>query len=108
MVHVAILLALQGIEILVQKSNPDSDVILMRAFYLLATYVPSIAVAVRRLHDTNRSGWWYLFMFVPIIGIIMLMIDFAEDSHPGDNRYGPNPKGDLLKSEPLVISEPTR
>ncbi len=55
--------------------------------------VPSIAVAIRRLHDTERSGWWYLIQLVPIVGPIMLIVFCAQDSKAGANAYGPNPKG---------------
>ena len=60
--------------------------------YALATLVPSLAVGVRRLHDTNRSGWWVLIGFIPVIGSIILIFFLAADSQPGDNQYGPNPK----------------
>jgi len=61
--------------------------------YSLAMLIPGLAVAVRRLHDTNRSGWWILIGLVPIVGVIILIVFQAEDSQPGDNQYGPNPKG---------------
>lgn len=54
--------------------------------YSLAVLLPGVAAAVRRMHDTNRSGWWIL---LPIVNIVFL----AQDSQPGDNRFGPNPKG---------------
>jgi uncharacterized membrane protein YhaH (DUF805 family) len=60
--------------------------------YALATLVPSLAVGVRRLHDTTRSGWWLLISLVPLVGGIILIVFLAQDSHP-DNQYGPNPKG---------------
>ena len=58
-----------------------------------ALVLPSIAVGVRRLHDTGRSGWWMLIAFVPFIGFIVLLVFFVLDSQPGSNEYGPNPKG---------------
>ncbi|MDO8617890.1 MAG: DUF805 domain-containing protein [Candidatus Uhrbacteria bacterium] len=61
--------------------------------YYLAIFIPSITLTVRRLHDTNRSGWWYFFGLVPIVGGIVLFIFMVLDSEPGENRYGPNPKG---------------
>ncbi len=61
--------------------------------YVLAIAVPSLAVAIRRLHDLGKSGWWMLISFIPIAGAIWLLILFASDSQPGDNAYGPNPKG---------------
>ena len=60
--------------------------------YCLAAFLPSLAVCVRRLHDTNRSGWWVLIGLVPIIGGIWLLILMVLDSTPGANNYGDNPK----------------
>jgi uncharacterized membrane protein YhaH (DUF805 family) len=59
----------------------------------LGTLIPGIAVGVRRLHDTGRSGWLYLLGLIPIVGWILLIVWFATDSEH-DNKYGPNPKGD--------------
>ncbi|KPQ31861.1 MAG: putative membrane protein [Phormidesmis priestleyi Ana] len=63
------------------------------ALYSLATLVPNIAVAARRLHDTGRSGWWQLIGFIPLVGAIVLLIFFIQDSSFERNQYGPNPKG---------------
>ena len=60
--------------------------------FALAVLIPGIAVAVRRLHDTDRSGWWLLIAFIPIIGTIALLVFLLLDSNPGDNRFGANPK----------------
>jgi len=60
--------------------------------YALATFIPSLACAVRRLHDTNKSGWWILISLVPILGGIWVIVLLAIDSDPGVNQYGPNPK----------------
>jgi uncharacterized membrane protein YhaH (DUF805 family) len=61
--------------------------------FVLATFIPTLAVTVRRLHDTNRSGWWVLLEFVPIVGGLVLLVFMMLDSQPGANRFGPNPKG---------------
>lgn len=61
--------------------------------YSLAVLLPSLAVCVRRLHDTNRSGWWLLIGFVPLLGALVLLYFAIQDSTPGQNQYGPNPKG---------------
>lgn len=63
--------------------------------YSLGIVIPNLAVTVRRLHDTNRSGWWYFISMVPFIGGIILLIYLIEDGTPGDNQYGPNPKSEL-------------
>ena len=60
--------------------------------YALALLVPSIAVAVRRLHDTGRSGWWLLIGFVPLIGAIVLIVFMASAGHAGANEHGEDPK----------------
>lgn len=65
--------------------------IIINWLYALAVVIPSLAVSVRRLHDTNRTGWWLLIDLVPIVGAIMLIVFCIEDSRP-DNKYGPNQK----------------
>ena len=64
----------------------------LAGIYCLAVLLPGIAVSVRRLHDTNRSGWWMLIALVPLVGAIVLLVFMVQDSQPGDNQYGPNPK----------------
>lgn len=61
--------------------------------YNLAVLIPGFAVLFRRLHDTGRSGWWWLIALIPLIGWIVLLVFCCLDSQPGDNQYGPNPKG---------------
>ncbi|MFT3793207.1 DUF805 domain-containing protein [Flavobacterium sp.] len=61
--------------------------------YLLAMIVPSIAVAVRRLHDVGKSGWFILVCLIPVIGSIWLLVLLAKEGDAVDNQYGPNPKG---------------
>ncbi len=68
------------------------------ALYSLAILIPGLAVSVRRLHDTNRSGWWLLIALIPILGAIALLIFFVQDSDPGDNQYGSNPKSEAQPS----------
>jgi uncharacterized membrane protein YhaH (DUF805 family) len=67
--------------------------VFMIVYYIfnLVILIPLIAVAVRRLHDTGRSGWWFLLSLTGI-GLIVLIIFWALDSEPGQNKYGPNPK----------------
>jgi uncharacterized membrane protein YhaH (DUF805 family) len=60
--------------------------------YALAVLIPNIAVGVRRLHDTDKSGWWLLIALIPLVGIIVLIVFFATDGLPGPNRYGVSEK----------------
>ena len=84
-----------GLVMLMMGSSSKSFITVMVVAMILglAVMVPSIAVTVRRLHDTNRSGWWFLISFVPYIGGIILLVLMILDSTLGDNKYGPNPKG---------------
>ena len=65
---------------------------LLGGIYTLALLIPSIAVSVRRLHDTDRSGWWFLFGLIPLIGTIVFLVFMLQDGKPGANQYGANPK----------------
>jgi len=67
----------------------------LQSFYSLAVLIPSLAVSIRRLHDTGKSGWWILLGVIPVInfiGIFVLLFFYVQDSQPGENQYGPNPK----------------
>lgn len=79
----------------------ENGVGILSTIYSLAVLIPAIAVGVRRLHDTGRSGWWMLIALVPFIGSIVLIVFFVLDSDPGTNQYGPNPKL-LAPPVPLV------
>jgi uncharacterized membrane protein YhaH (DUF805 family) len=72
--------------------SPQAGLGVLSGLYSLAVLIPSIAVTVRRLHDTGRSGWWILIALVPFIGGIVLLVFMVLDSQPGENQYGPNPK----------------
>ena len=66
--------------------------VILAVLFYLAAIVPSIAVGVRRLHDTGRSGWFMLIALIPLVGGIVLLVFTVQDSAPGANQYGPNPK----------------
>lgn len=72
--------------------SPETGLGILSAIYTLVVIIPAIAVAVRRLHDTNRSGWWLLISLVPIVGAIVLIVFLVQDSDAGENQYGQNPK----------------
>lgn len=60
--------------------------------YVLAVFIPSLAVGVRRLHDTGRSGWMYLIGLIPFVGWIFVLVWFASEGNAEANEYGTNPK----------------
>lgn len=72
------------------KSNPRGCLIV--GFYNLFVLIPSLAVAVRRLHDLGKSGWMLLVSFIPLVGGIWLLILFLTEGNPSANKYGENPK----------------
>ena len=61
--------------------------------WILVTIVPALAVLVRRLHDSDKSGWWALIGFVPIVGAVILLVFTVLDSEVPENKHGPSPKG---------------
>jgi uncharacterized membrane protein YhaH (DUF805 family) len=72
--------------------NAESGFGFLSGIYGLAVLIPTIAVSVRRLHDTERSGWWLLICLIPLIGTIVIIVFMVLDSKPGENQYGANPK----------------
>lgn len=77
----------------------DGAFIVVIAYIVLTLWnlfalIPSITVTVRRLHDIGKSGWFFLLHLIPCgIGTLILLVFMCMDSQPGDNQYGPNPKG---------------
>lgn len=80
--------------------------------YLIAVLVfiiPDIAVSVRRLHDIDRSGWWYLVAFVPLFGLILLIVFWCQPGSPGDNRFGARPPAqEPAFAPPPLVSAPAQ
>ena len=73
--------------------DPETGYGVLSGIYGLVVIIPGIAVTIRRLHDTDRSGWWLLILFIPLIGAIWLLVLMIIDGTPGENQYGPDPKG---------------
>lgn len=101
----AVVIAGIVIEILLAISRPLG--LIIDVIWVLGTIIPNIAVLFRRLHDTGRSGWWWLIVFVPIVGAIVLIVFAAQDSHPGENQYGPSPKGAGPLTTPTGYPQPS-
>ena len=69
-----------------------TEVPVLSTLYLLAVLVPSLAVCVRRLHDVGKSGWMYFIGFIPIVGMVWLLVLFCTEGEHGANNWGPDPK----------------
>lgn len=91
LINTLIFLALFAIAVFVGKAG-FGYLIGLPFLYSLATIIPSFAKLVRRLHDTNHSGWWFLISLIPLVGPLILLRLLVADSDPGENRFGPNPK----------------
>jgi uncharacterized membrane protein YhaH (DUF805 family) len=83
--------------------DEEAGIGLLSGLFVLATLIPTIAVLVRRLHDTDRSGWWALLNLVPLVGGLVLLVFTVLDSQPGENRFGPNPKGVIGPGTPSPV-----
>jgi|ABSQ01.1.fsa_nt_gi uncharacterized membrane protein YhaH (DUF805 family) len=97
--YVLIIIALSIIDSVAGLYDETLGLGVSGGLFALATLIPTLAVTVRRLHDTSRSGWWILLNLVPLIGGIVVLIFTCLDSTPGSNQYGPNPKIARLKVE---------
>lgn len=89
---VLICIGLVVIDSLIGTIRPEMGIGILSGLFILAMLVPSVAVTVRRLHDTDHSGWWYFIQLVPLVGPIVLFVFTVFDSQAGANRFGPNPK----------------
>jgi len=85
-------IVLSVIDVTVGTFSATSGVGLLSGIYGLAVIIPSIAVGVRRLHDIDRTGWWLLIAFIPLIGVLVLLVFALLPGTAGDNKYGPDPK----------------
>lgn len=72
--------------------NFDVGYGLLSAIYTLAMILPGLGVSIRRLHDTGRSGWWFLITIIPVIGLLVFLYFALLDSDPDSNDYGVSPK----------------
>ncbi|PID36283.1 MAG: DUF805 domain-containing protein [Rhodobacterales bacterium] len=73
--------------------SASTETPILTSIFVLTTALPMLAVVIRRLHDTDHTGWWLLISFVPIIGGIVLLVFYVTDGTRGANRFGPDPKG---------------
>jgi uncharacterized membrane protein YhaH (DUF805 family) len=86
--NIAFVLAFNLVDMLVRVLTGTGPFVLL---YALAVLVPAIAVSIRRLHDSDRSGWWLVLAIVPLVDLVLVYF-LVCDSDGGTNRYGRNPK----------------
>ena len=81
-----------GMGVIIPNSGIGLIFFVLYFAYLLAILIPCLAVSVRRLHDTGKSGWLFLLVLIPIVGPIILLVFFMLAGNSGANQYGPDPK----------------
>lgn len=69
---------------------------ILYALVSLGLFIPGLAVTVRRLHDVNKSGWFFLIVLIPLIGAIWLLVLDCTEGTLGENKYGPDPKSEEI------------
>jgi uncharacterized membrane protein YhaH (DUF805 family) len=82
--------------------NVTSLFTVLAVVYSLGVLIPGIAVAIRRLHDTDKSGWFLLLALIPIVGFIILIVFYAMEGTPGPNKYGAGPEPDASGATPAA------
>ena len=105
LISALISIVLTLLDILLGTYSMEYEAGLFSGLYSLLILIPSIAVVVRRLHDTDRSGWWILISLIPLIGVIVLFVFMCLDSQPGTNRFGVNPKEAASQTLPAVETD---
>ena len=96
-------LAVAAIDLVLMNGDVDRFIAnggggIVGLIWILVTIVPALAVLVRRLHDTGKSGWWALIGFIPAAGAIVLLVFTVLDSDSGENKYGESPKASSIGS----------
>ncbi|HET8987462.1 MAG TPA: DUF805 domain-containing protein [Humibacillus sp.] len=92
LVNAVITIALFGLSQVFKGGTLGTLFLVLYAAYAVGVLIPSLAVTWRRLHDTGRSGWWYLLNFIPLVGGIILIVFLATAGQVGTNAYGADPK----------------
>ena len=98
LIYLLTLIPLSFVDFLTGTLDPITGLGFIGSIYMLLMLYPTLAVTARRLHDTNRSGWWQLLNLLPLVGFVVIVYFTVQDSQPGANQYGPNPKNQETKA----------
>ena len=75
---------------------PDNPARLLNSLFSLAVFLPGLAMAIRRLHDIDKSGWWVLIVLIPIVGWIILIVWAIKQGDEANNRFGADPLATVI------------
>ena len=90
--YILFIFVLSFIDVMIGTYDAVAEIGLIGGVFILFMLIPLLATSVRRLHDTDRSGWWLLINLIPLIGVIVFTVFTLQDSKPGENQYGSSPK----------------
>ncbi len=90
--YILFIFVLTFIDVMIGTYDEVAEIGLFGGVFVLFMLIPLLAASVRRLHDTDRSGWWLLIALIPLIWPIVILVFTLQDSKPGENQYGSNPK----------------
>ena len=90
--HILIIFLLAFLSGILSELQLEYISLILLVIYVLLSVIPTLAITIRRLHDTGKSGWYYLLSFIPYIGGIILLIFVVQDSEYVYNKWGANPK----------------
>ena len=90
--YILFIIVLTFIDVMIGTYDEVAEIGLLGGVFVLFMLIPLLAASVRRLHDTDRSGWWLLINLIPLIGVIVFTVFTLQDSKPGENQYGSSPK----------------
>ncbi len=90
--YILFIIVLTFIDVMIGTYDEVAEIGLFGGVFALLMLIPLSAASVRRLHDTDRSGWWLLINLIPLIGAIVFTVFTLQDSKPGENQYGLSPK----------------
>ncbi len=90
--YILFIFVLTFIDVMIGTYDEVAEIGLFAGIFVLFMLIPLLAASVRRLHDTDRSGWWLLINLVPLIGVIVFTVFTLQDNKPGENQYGSSPK----------------
>ncbi len=90
--YILFIFVLTFIDVMIGTYDEVAEIGLFAGIFILFMLIPLLAASVRRLHDTDRSGWWLLINLIPLIGVIVFTVFTLQDSKPGENQYGSSPK----------------
>jgi len=98
-------IVLAFVDLSIGTIDPETGIAPLSTIFSLVIFLPALAVGIRRLHDIDRSGWWFLIGFIPLIGFIVLIVFYVKQGTSGQNRFGEDPLASDTSSTDQAMTE---